>query len=90
MLKGVIFQELCVVGGDITQFIHFFIYSMHLKLLLFYSNHNHDDNVMVIPSAMGTRQGDPLGGVLFVLTHRKALRSIDNHFPLLSICIHCK
>jgi hypothetical protein len=55
---------------------------MHLKLLLFYNNGNCDDNVMVIQSAMGTRQGDPLGGVLFVLTYLKALCSLVNHFPL--------
>jgi hypothetical protein len=55
---------------------------MHLKLLLFYSNHNCDDNVKVIPSAMGTRQGDLLGRVLFALTYLIALRSIVNHFPL--------
>jgi hypothetical protein len=30
---------------------------------------------------MGIRQGDLLGGVLFVLTHFKALHSIVNHFP---------
>jgi hypothetical protein len=30
---------------------------------------------------MGTRQGDALGGALFVLTHFRALCFIINHFP---------
>jgi hypothetical protein len=30
---------------------------------------------------MGTHQGDPLGGALFVLAHFKALHSIANFFP---------
>jgi hypothetical protein len=29
---------------------------------------------------MGTRQDDPLGGALFILTHLKVLCSITNHF----------
>jgi hypothetical protein len=29
---------------------------------------------------MGTYQGDPLGGALFILTHFKALHSTSSHF----------
>jgi hypothetical protein len=36
---------------------------------------------MIIPFAMGTHQGDQLGGALFVFTHLKALSSIVSHFP---------
>ncbi len=32
---------------------------------MFYSHHNCEGDVTVIPSAMGTHQGDPLGGALF-------------------------
>ncbi len=49
--------------------------------LLFYNHCSCENNVIVIPSTMGTCQGDPLGGALFALTHFKALHSIANHFP---------
>jgi len=48
---------------------------------LFYNHHNHENDVMVISSMMGTHQGDPLGRALFPLTHFKALCSITNYFP---------
>jgi hypothetical protein len=35
----------------------------------------------MIPFAMGTHQGDPLGGALFALTHFRALSSIVSCFP---------
>jgi hypothetical protein len=50
-------------------------------ITLFYSHHNCENNVIVLPSTMGTRQGDPLGGALFALIHFRVLHSIDNHFP---------
>jgi hypothetical protein len=77
----VIFQELCAIGGDITQLIHFVRVFYAFETPLFYNHRNHDDNVTVIPSAMGIRQCDPLGGVLFVLVHFRALCSIVNRFP---------
>ncbi len=48
---------------------------------LFYSHYNREGKVMVIPFAMRTRQGDPLGGALFALVHFKALCSTVNGFP---------
>jgi hypothetical protein len=45
------------------------------------SHCNCEGDVTIIPFAMGTRQGDPLGGTLFVLAHPKALHSIAIHFP---------
>ncbi len=39
------------------------------------NHHNHENDVIIIPFAMGTCQGDPLKGALFVLAHFKALRS---------------
>ncbi len=41
------------------------MYFMHLNPL-FYSHHNREGDVTIIPSAMGTHQSDPLGGALFV------------------------
>ncbi len=79
--RRVIFQEFHVEGGDIIQLIPFVHAFNTLESPLFYSHNNHDGDVIVIPSAMGTHQGDPLGGALFALTHFKALHSIANHFP---------
>jgi hypothetical protein len=47
---------------------------------MFYSHHNCEGDVIIIPFAMGTHQGDPLGWALFALTHFRALRSIANDF----------
>jgi hypothetical protein len=60
---------------------------------LFYNHHNRDGDVTIIPSAMGTHEGDPFGGALFVLTHRKALLFTTSHFlfclfPSIAINIH--
>jgi hypothetical protein len=81
MSKGVIFQELCVVGGNIIKFIPFVRAFYAFESPLFYNHHNHEGNIIVIPSIMGTWHGGPLGGALFVLTHFRALCSITNHFP---------
>ncbi len=47
---------------------------------MFYSHQNHESDVIIIPSPMGTHQGDPWGGALFALTHFKALHYTTNHF----------
>jgi hypothetical protein len=57
---------------------------------LFYNHCNRESDVIVIPSTMGTHQGDPLGGTLFALTHFRALRITTNHCPFSSISIHCR
>ncbi len=80
MSRGVIFQKLHVVGGDI-QFIPFVRAFYTFEFLLFYSHRNCDVNVTIIPSTMGICQGDHLGRVIFSLTHLKALSSIVSHFP---------
>ncbi len=62
----------------IIPFVHAF-YAFEFPL--FYNHHNHEGNIIVIQSIMGTRQGGPLGGALFILAHFKALCSIANRFP---------
>jgi hypothetical protein len=80
--KGVIFQEFHALGGFIIQLILFVRAFYEFESPLFYSHHNHDGDVMIIPSAMGTHQGDPLGGALFALIHLKAqsLQLAISHF----------
>jgi hypothetical protein len=50
-----------------------FVQSMHFESPLFYGHCNYESNVIVIPSAMRTCQGDPLGRALFTLAHFTAL-----------------
>jgi hypothetical protein len=71
--KKVIFQELRVAGIDIMQFISFVRAFYAFESPLFYSHRNYEGNIIIIPSPMGTCQGDPLGGSLFALAHFKAL-----------------
>jgi len=74
-------SKLCVVGGDIIQLIPFVHAFYAFESSMFYRNCNCDGNIMVIPFAMGTHQGDLLGGALFALVHLRALHSTVSHFP---------
>jgi hypothetical protein len=67
MLKKVIFQKLRVAGGNIIQLIPFVRAFYAFMFPLFYNHRNYEGDVTVIPSAMGTYQGDPLGRALFAL-----------------------
>jgi hypothetical protein len=80
MSRRVIFQKLRVVSGDNIQLIPFVRAFYAFESHLFYSHHNHENDVTIIPFAMGTCQGDPWGRALFALTHFKVLPSIANHF----------
>ncbi len=46
---------------------------------MFYNHCNCESEV--IPLTMGTHQGDPLGGALFVVAHFRALHSTTSCFP---------
>jgi hypothetical protein len=69
MLRGVNFQELCAIGGNIMQLILFVRAFYAFESPLFYKHHKCENNVTVILSTMGICQGDPLGGALFTLVH---------------------
>jgi hypothetical protein len=64
MSIGVIFQELRVATGDIIQLIPFVHAFYAFESPLFYGHHNHECDVTIIPSTMGTCQNDPLGGII--------------------------
>jgi hypothetical protein len=80
MSRRVIFQELCATRGDITQLVPWIRAFYACESPMFYSHHNHEGNVTIIPCIMEAHQSDPLGGALFALAHFKALHSIANHF----------
>jgi len=65
------------------QLIFFFLafYAFYaFEFPLFYNYCNCESNIIVIPFAMGTYQGDPLRGALFKLDHFRVLHSIVNYF----------
>jgi hypothetical protein len=80
MSREVIFQELRVAGGNIIQFIPFICAFYAFEYPMFYSHHNHEGIIIMIPFAMQTHEGDPLGGALFTLAHFKGLCFTINHF----------
>jgi hypothetical protein len=65
---------------DIIQFIPFICAFYAFEFPLFNSDHNHEGDIMVIPSTMGTHEGNPLGGVLFALAHFRVQCFIVNYF----------
>jgi hypothetical protein len=81
MSRRVIFQELCAASKDIIQLIPFVHAFYAFKSILFYNHYNHEGDVTIIPSTMGTCQSDPLGGALFALAHFRVLCSTTSHFP---------
>lgn len=54
MSIGVMFQKLCVVNGDIIQFIPFIHTFYTFEFLIFYSHWNYKNDVTVIPSTLET------------------------------------
>jgi hypothetical protein len=65
MSKKVIYQKLCTTNENIMQLIPFVRAFYAFEFPMFYSHHNCEGDVTIILSAMGTHQGDPLGGALF-------------------------
>jgi len=89
MLRRFIFQKLHAIGGNIMQLIPFDHAFNAFESPIFYNHYNYGGNITVIPVAVGTYQGDPLGGALFALAHFRALHFITNH-PFFSISTHYK
>ncbi len=81
VLRGVIFQELHVISGDIIQLIIFVCAFYAFEYPPFYSQCNCEGIIIVIPFAMGTYQGDLVGKALFVLAHFLALCSKGSWYP---------
>jgi hypothetical protein len=89
----IIFKKLCDAKGlllNIAVFIKLF-YVIHFSLC--YQCGWHFEGVIIIESSLGTKQGDSLGGPLFVLAHyRTFLETIAQApnciFPFLMDNIH--
>jgi hypothetical protein len=80
--KRAIFQKFRVQHVGTSYNLSLFVYAFYaFEFFLFYSYHNGDDDVMVIPFVIGTRQNDLLERALFILARLKALHSIISHFP---------
>jgi hypothetical protein len=63
------FRKLCGALANIVPFTRSF-YGVHYSL---YQYGWHVEGVIIIESTLGTRHGDPLGGLLFTLTHYQVL-----------------
>ncbi|KAL2624441.1 hypothetical protein R1flu_008686 [Riccia fluitans] len=80
--REALFHELCAVIGSLDQlfpFVHSF-YACHSPL--YFSHSSSEDEVSLLSSESGTRQGDPLDGALFALAHLRALRITASEHPL--------
>jgi hypothetical protein len=62
------------------QFIPFVHAFYAFESPMFYSHRNCEGKVTVIPSAMGTHQGDLLGRAPFILVHFRAIRFTISQF----------
>jgi len=63
------FKKLCDVEGLLPNIIPFTMLFYGVHSSHYYQHGRHVDRVIIIESSSGTRQGDPLGGLLFVLAH---------------------
>ncbi|KAL2653584.1 hypothetical protein R1flu_021712 [Riccia fluitans] len=77
-----LFCELCVATGSLDQLFPFVCSFYARRLPLYFSHCSHEDEVSLLSSELGTRQGEPLDGALFALAHLRALRTTASEHPL--------
>jgi len=75
MHNKVKFQKLRAISGIIVQFIPFLCLFYAIESPLYYSQHKHESNVIIIPSTMGTHQATPRKGTI------RSLFSTTKCFP---------
>ncbi len=77
----VIFKKLCDVEGTLANIVPFtrFFYDVHPSL--YYQHGQNVEGVTIIESSSSTKQGDPLGGPLFVLAHYRTFLETITQAP---------
>jgi hypothetical protein len=65
----VIFRKLCDVEGPLANIVPFSILFYGVHSSFYYQHGRHVEGVTIIESSSCTKQGDPLGGLLFVFAH---------------------
>ncbi len=65
----IIFRKLCDVKGPLANIVPFIMLFYGVHSFSYYQHGRHVEGVTIIESSLGTRQGDSLGGSLFVLAH---------------------
>ncbi|KAL2613061.1 hypothetical protein R1flu_024753 [Riccia fluitans] len=76
------FCELHVAIGFLDQLFPF-VHSLYApRSPLYFSHCFREDEISLFLSESSTRQGDPLGGILFALAHLRALRTVASEHPL--------
>jgi hypothetical protein len=64
---------LCDVEGLLANIFPFTMLFYDAHSSFYYQHGHHADGVIIIESSSGTKQGDPLKGLVFVLSHSWAL-----------------
>jgi hypothetical protein len=67
--QTIILKKLCDVKRPLANIVPFtrLFYGIHSSI--YYQHGQHVEGVTIIESSLGTRHGEPLRGILFVLAH---------------------
>jgi hypothetical protein len=76
VFRTTIFRELCDVEGPLVNIILFTKLFYGAYSFLYYEHGRHVEGVTFIESFLGMRQGDPLGGLLFIFAHYRTFIEI--------------
>jgi hypothetical protein len=82
-----------MLGGPVANIVPFTMLFYGTHYPLYYQHRRHVEGVTIIESSLGTRQGDPLRGPLFVLAHYRTLletiaQALNCIYPSLTNYIH--
>ncbi|KAL2613014.1 hypothetical protein R1flu_024706 [Riccia fluitans] len=80
--REALFCELRAATCSLDQLFPFVLSFYACRLPLCFSHCSREDEVSLLSSELGTRQGDPLDGALFALAHLRALRTTASEHPL--------
>jgi len=80
-LEQSFFRSYSVLSTPWISFSHLFVSFTHAHPPLYFSKVFKHRDLTIISSKFGTQQGDPLGGLLFTLTHLCIFRPIATTHP---------
>jgi len=74
------------VEGPLVIIVPFIRLFCGVHFSLYYQHGQHEEGVTIIESSLSTRQGDPLGGPLFVIAHYQTF--LETIAPTPSVFFH--
>jgi hypothetical protein len=86
----VIFKELQGARGFLAIITPFTKLFLRCLFFFYYQHRQHENKVTIIESTSSTKQGDPLGGHLFALTHYRTFLKTIAYTPHLCLSIPSK